>query len=148
MSTISLNTAAAPQPGPFTTDAAYLQFVLASAISSWQQQYAGSTRDGAITAARLAANAAIDPENANGQTVPLEITPRQAELALLGAGLDGAVDAAIAAMPAGPQKRAAEITWRRSTTVQRYHPLITALGPQLGLTSAQIDALFVAAKAL
>jgi len=148
MSTVSLDIAALPQPGPFADDAAYLQHVLATAISSWQQQYSGSTRAGAVLAARLAANAAIDPSNASGQTVPLEVTPRQAELALLAAGMDGAVDAAIAAMPAGPAKRAAEITWRRSVAVQRYHPMIVALGPQLGLTSEQIDALFVAAKGL
>ena len=148
MSTVSIDTAALPVEGQqFATDAEYLQYVMAQAISSWQRQYAGSTRAGAITAARLAYNAGVTGQNA-GPAVPLEITPRQAELALLGAGLDGAVDAAIAAMPAGPQKRAAEITWRRSTAVQRFHPLIMALGPQLGLTEAQIDQLFIAAKAL
>lgn len=79
--------------------------------------------------------------------VPVEITMRQARLALLGAGKLTAVDAAIAAMPE-PQKSAAKIEWEYSNTVQRHNGFVSALGPALGLTDAEVDALFIAGAAL
>lgn len=79
--------------------------------------------------------------------VPVEITMRQARLALLGAGKLAAVDTAINAMTE-PAKSAAKIEWEYSNTVQRHNGFVAALGPALGLTDAQIDALFVAAAAL
>ena len=79
--------------------------------------------------------------------VPAEITMRQARLALLGAGKLAAVDTAIDAM-VEPAKSAAKIEWEYSNTVQRHNGFVAALGPALGLTDAQIDALFLAAQAL
>jgi len=79
--------------------------------------------------------------------VPAEITMRQARLALLGAGKLAAVDTAINAMDE-PAKSAAKIEWEYSNTVQRHNGFVAALGPALGLTDAQIDALFLAAQAL
>lgn len=79
--------------------------------------------------------------------VPAEITMRQARLALLGAGKLAAVDTAINAMDE-PAKSAAKIEWEYSNTVQRHNGFVAALGPALGLTDAQIDALFSAAQAL
>lgn len=78
---------------------------------------------------------------------PSSVTMRQARLALLGAGLLSSVDAAIDAMPS-PQKEAARIEWEYSQEVQRNKPLVQALGPALGLTEAQIDALFTVADTL
>lgn len=72
---------------------------------------------------------------------------RQARLALLGAGKLAAVEAAIEALPE-PQKTAAKITWEYSQEVQRSNGLVPSMAAALGLTDAQIDALFVAAKAL
>lgn len=79
--------------------------------------------------------------------VPAEITMRQARLALLGAGKLAAVDTAINAM-VEPAKSAAKIEWEYSNTVQRHNGFVATLGPALGLTDAQIDALFLAAQAL
>jgi hypothetical protein len=79
--------------------------------------------------------------------VPAEITMRQARLSLLGAGKLAAVDTAINAM-VEPAKSAAKIEWEYSNTVQRHNGFVAALGPALGLTDAQIDALFLAAQAL
>ncbi len=79
--------------------------------------------------------------------VPVEITMRQARLVLLGAGKLAAVDTAIAAMPE-PNKSAAEIEWEYSNTVMRHNGFVSALGPMLGLTDAEIDALFVAGAKL
>ncbi len=87
---------------------------------------------------------APEPEPA---PVPKAITRRQARLALLGAGLLEQVDAAIAAMP-GVEGQAAQIEWADASEIHRDHPMIASLGPALGLTGEQIDALFVAGAGL
>lgn len=79
--------------------------------------------------------------------VPFEVTMRQARLALLGAGLLDDVEAAINAM-SDPAKTAARIEWDYSNTLRRDHPLVATLGAGLGLTSGQLDDLFIAAGAL
>jgi hypothetical protein len=79
--------------------------------------------------------------------VPFEVTMRQARLALFGAGLLGGVQAAIDAL-SEPTKTAAQIEWDYSNTLQRTNPFVATLGGALGLTSAQIDDLFIAAEKL
>lgn len=79
--------------------------------------------------------------------IPTAVTMRQARLALLAAGLLPSVDAAIAALPE-PQKSAAKIEWEYSQEVQRHNGFVSVLAPALGLSDAQIDALFVAAQTL
>jgi hypothetical protein len=79
--------------------------------------------------------------------VPFSVTMRQARLALLGAGKLTAITAAMNALPE-PTKSAALITWEYSTEVQRHNGLVSQMAPLLGMTEAQIDALFVAAKGL
>lgn len=79
--------------------------------------------------------------------VPASITMRQARLALLGAGVLATVDQAIAGMP-GIEGEAARIEWEYAQEVRRDSPLIAALGPAIGLTTEQIDALFIAGAAL
>lgn len=79
--------------------------------------------------------------------IPSAVTMRQARLALLAAGLLPNVDTAIAALPE-PQKSAAKIEWEYSQEVQRHNGFVSVLAPALGLSDAQIDALFVAAGAL
>lgn len=83
----------------------------------------------------------------NAPVITQSVTMRQARLALLGAGKLALVDAAIDGMPE-PQKSAARIEWEYSNEVQRHNGFVEALGPALGMTSAQIDALFVAAAKL
>lgn len=81
------------------------------------------------------------------EVIPLppitSVTPRQARLALLVAGLLDQVDAAVTT--AGG---ATKITWDYATEINRNDPLITSIGAALGLTSAQIDALFAHAATL
>jgi hypothetical protein len=79
--------------------------------------------------------------------VPTRVTMRQARLALLGAGLLTTVNTAIAAM-SGEAGEAARIEWEYSQEVHRDRGLVSALGTQLGMTEAQLDALFVTAAAL
>jgi hypothetical protein len=79
--------------------------------------------------------------------VPQVVTMRQARLALLGAGKLAAVTAALNALPE-PQKTAALITWEYSGAVERQNGLVPQLAGALGMTDAQIDALFIAAAAI
>lgn len=122
-----------PNPALLSSDSAYLDFVLQRAIESWCQMYAP----------------VVVPEvpqvEVNG--VPQTVTMRQARLALLGAEKLALVDAAIDGMPE-PQKSAARIEWEYSNEVQRNNSFVSALGPALGMTEEQIDALFVAADKL
>ena len=79
--------------------------------------------------------------------VPQVVTMRQARLALLGAGLLSGVAAAINAMDS-PQKEAAQIEWEYSQTVERQRGFVLLLGGALGLTSEQLDNLFITAGTL
>lgn len=79
--------------------------------------------------------------------IPQVVTMRQARLALLGAGLLSGVDAAIAGLTE-PTKSAALIEWEYAAVVQRGSGLVPAMATALGMTEAQIDALFIAAAAL
>lgn len=76
-------------------------------------------------------------------TVPYTVTPFQAKAAIYAAGLLPAVEAAIAAAP-----KVAQLAWSDATEFTRDSPTIAALSAQLGLTSAQVDALFIAAAAI
>lgn len=88
-----------------------------------------------------------DQHDAALVVVPREVTMRQARQALILAGLDEAVEAALAAMPGTPGKLA-RAEWERSQTVQRTRPLVLQMGTALGLTSAQLDQLFITASQL
>lgn len=77
-------------------------------------------------------------------TPPHSVTMRQARLALLEAGQLAAINAAIAGMPS-PQREAAQIEWEFAATVDRDSAFLQGLAQVLGLTEAQIDALFLLA---
>lgn len=79
--------------------------------------------------------------------VPASVTMRQARLALMAAGKLAAVESAIAALP-DPAKTAAQIEWEYSNEVQRHNGFVSQLAPALGMSEAELDALFIAAKAL
>jgi hypothetical protein len=75
--------------------------------------------------------------------VPAEVSPLQMRRALNAAGLRPAVEAAVAAADQEVQD-----AWDYATTIRRDHPLLASMATQLGLTEAQIDALFRAAATL
>jgi hypothetical protein len=77
----------------------------------------------------------------------LEVTMRQARLALLNAGLLDSVQSAIDALPE-PTKSQANIEWEYSNTLKRAQPLVAALASQIPLTSVQLDELFAVAATL
>ena len=79
--------------------------------------------------------------------IPQEITMRQARLALLDAGLLANVQTAINSLPE-PSKTKAMIEWDYSNALQRDNPFVTTLGTALGLSSDDIDNLFITASGL
>ncbi|GAA4425770.1 hypothetical protein [Acidovorax lacteus] len=82
---------------------------------------------------------------AQASPVPASVTMRQARRALHAAGLLPQVEAAINAMPE-PQRTAARIEWEYSSVVQRHNGFVSQLAPALGMTDAQLDALFITAS--
>lgn len=122
-------------------------------VGIYASEAAFRTGQGAISRFAFAIPSGADPfalaqtADENAPLVPRAVTMRQARLALLGAGKLAAVDAAINGM-AEPTKSAARIEWEYSGEVQRHNGFVEALGPALGMTSAQIDGLFVAAAKL
>ncbi len=75
------------------------------------------------------------------------ITMRQCRLALLGAGLLDNVDTALASLPE-PDKSAATIAWEYGASVERLSAFVVGMGPLLGLSDLEVDALFEGAKDL
>ena len=79
--------------------------------------------------------------------VPRRVTMRQARLALHAAGLLGQVETAIDALPE-PSRTEARIEWDFGSEVFRERDLVKMLGASLGLTSEQMDDLFITAATL
>ena len=75
--------------------------------------------------------------------VPAEVSPIKARRALRGVGLLPLVEAALA--QAGEE---AQETWEYAVTIPRDEPMLTAIAEQLGMTAAQLDAIFILAASL
>ena len=90
---------------------------------------------------------ALAPEQLRA-LVPAKVTRRQARQALLLAGKLAGVQAAIDAIPDSTLRQLAEIEWTDSLEFERNRPLLIQLGAALGLDSAALDQLFIAAHAL
>ena len=80
-------------------------------------------------------------------TTPQEVTMRQARLALLENGLLANVQPAINSLPE-PDKTKAQIEWEYSNALQRSNPFVATLGTALGLSSQDLDDLFIQASTL
>jgi len=81
--------------------------------------------------------------------VPEVVGMGQLRAALVIAGVQAsAVSAAIAAIPDATKRGVAEALWNYSSDVHRDHALIGQVQAVLGLTSAQIDAIFRTAAAI
>jgi hypothetical protein len=75
--------------------------------------------------------------------VPAVVSPRQARLALHQANLLDEVETVIAAADKGTQ-----LAWEYAIEFRRNDALVNGLGQQIGLTSGQIDQLFITASTL
>ncbi|MDY0227207.1 MAG: hypothetical protein RBR38_10300 [Desulfomicrobium apsheronum] len=80
--------------------------------------------------------------------IPQLVTPRQAKLALFAAGLLDDVEAAIDAIAEPATKRVAQIEWEYAHEIRRDWPLLLQVAGAMGMTAAELDALFVAAAGL
>lgn len=70
-------------------------------------------------------------------SAPVEaISPRQARLALLSAGLLDQVQAMLA------EDEAAVVSWEYAVEIRRDDPLIAHLASQIGMSAEDVDALF------
>lgn len=98
-------------------------------------------RDRVAYVAWLGAGNIPDPYVAPIKSVR-SVTPRQARLALLAAGLLDQVEATVKAAGGATQ-----IAWDYATEINRTDPLIASIGSGLSLSDAQIDALFRYASA-
>lgn len=77
------------------------------------------------------------------------ITRRQLRLSLVRNGISlASVDAAIAGMPEGQAKTEAQIEWADAASFERLHPTLTMIGAALGLSEAQIDAMWTQASSI
>ena len=74
--------------------------------------------------------------------IPKTITPRQARLALLGAGLLDDIEVLLTT------DKAMQIWWEYSLEVDRDNAHIVTAGTALGLTELQLDEMFIAASKL
>lgn len=84
------------------------------------------------------------PDKVVPGNVPVEVTMRQAKLALLQFGILQQVNTAIASMT-GVQGEAARIEWEYATTVKRNALLVTQIASAFGLTDEQLDQMFILA---
>jgi len=82
------------------------------------------------------------------EVVPEVVTPRQAKIALLQAGLLDDVEAAIESLEDPALKRLAQIEWEYAQEVRRDWPLLVLLAGLIGLSDDQVDELFVVAAGL
>ena len=80
--------------------------------------------------------------------IPQSVTMRQARLALLSTGYLDRVQEAFANIPDEQVKKAAQIEWEYTGTVERQSPFCTQMAALLGLSSDDLDRLFMAAAAL
>lgn len=91
---------------------------------------------------------AADIEAKRKASVPASVTRRQAKQALLLNGLLANVQPAIDAIPDAAQRAMIQIEWDDSQVFERDRPALIALGSALGLTSVQLDDLFIGAAQL
>lgn len=74
------------------------------------------------------------------------LTARQFRLGLVQGGISpDTVSTTISNMPAGADRDKAKIEWEYATAFNRLHPLIATVSTALGLTPAQVDAMWLAA---
>lgn len=81
------------------------------------------------------------------QVVPISVTRRQARLALLQAGILPSVESAISAIEDPTEQMAAQIEYE-SELWERRNPWIDRTGFAIGLTTEDIDQLFITAASL
>lgn len=94
-------------------------------------------------AALSGSDAPFEPTPEPPEDIIPPITKRQLRLTLVRNDIPLAtVEAAIASMPDGLQKQEAQIEWADASTFNRNHPTLLLIASALGLTEAQVDAMW------
>ena len=75
--------------------------------------------------------------------VPAEVSPVKARRALRAVGILPVVEAALAQAGAEAQE-----TWEYAVTIPRDEPILVSIAGQLGMSAAQLDAIFILAESL
>ena len=88
------------------------------------------------------------PQYEQSLVVPESITNRQAKLALLAAGMLDDAESAIAGISDAATRRAVQIEWDYAGEFRRDWPTLEKLAAIMGLTTEDVDALFIAGAAL
>lgn len=138
-----------PSPLSGATDPAFVEFAEQFAASAVTERDEAVAQVATLTAAKTALEARVaelEAQLASGvdeNGVPNSISPLQGRLALKRANLLDAVEAAIVQANGETQ-----IWWEYATLWHRTHPLLNALATSLGLTSQQVDDLFIVAGAI
>lgn len=97
-------------------------------------------------AAAEGADAPFEPVPEPPEAVVPSITRRQLRLTLVRHGIPlSGVEAAIASMPEGLPKQEAQIEWADASTFNRSHPTLLLIAGALGLSEAQVDAMWAEA---
>jgi hypothetical protein len=138
-----------PRPLAGANDPAFVAFASQFAAAAVSQRDLLNTDLTKMTAERDALNtrvAELEAELSTGvdeNGVPTAITPLQGRIVLKRAGLLDTVEAAIVQANGETQ-----IWWEYATLWHRSHPVLIALGTSLGLTSEQVDSLFIQAAGI
>lgn len=88
----------------------------------------------------------LQPQPVNG--VPQQVTKRQGVQALINTGHYASVQPAINAIADATQRATFQNEWDNSTSFMRQRPSLIALGTAIGLTSTDLDNLFILAATL
>lgn len=78
-----------------------------------------------------------------GPIAPVEVSPRQIRQALSAAGLRTQIETAVAASDQDTKD-----WWEFATTFERAHPMVIGMATGLGVTSTELDELFILAGSL
>lgn len=90
----------------------------------------------------------FQPPPATAPVVPAVVSARQAQRALLEAGLLDDVEAAIAAIPEELERRRIQIDWDKAQEFRRDWPTLAMLAAAMQLDEGTLDALFIEAATL
>jgi hypothetical protein len=86
-------------------------------------------------------------QNLADRRVAMIVSPRQARLALLNAGLLSNIETAITSLEE-PTKSAVQIEWEYAVSIERNSSWVIAMTESLGMTPEDVDDLFEIAKEL
>lgn len=100
--------------------------------------------DDATSAQRQAAASIIAAFDPNAPTIPVSVKMWQAKAALSASGKLEAANAVVSVA----NNESLRIAWEYATDVSRNSPGLNAVAAALSMTSAEVDALFIAADAI